>query len=131
MCEIVCGRWQMVNDLDTLSSQPEVQSMTRQEFKQKVIDMVKEKWIPRNREYVQNGLDKLRREMAALQDGSFRALIEDISVTVRENVGRSLELVDQLKNASEEDRKLIDERKASAADAAAAAATVLAVVGDR
>ena len=99
--------------------------MTRQEFKQKVVEMAKEKWIPRNQEYVQNGLDKLRHEMAALQDGSFRALIEDISVTVRDNMRRSLELVDQLKNASEEDRKLIDERKASAA----AAATV-AAVGD-
>jgi len=93
--------WQMVNDLDTLSSQPDVESLTRQEFKQKV---KWEKWVPRNKEYVQKGLDELRREMAALQDGSLRGVIEEISSTVRDNVKRSLELVDQLKNASGEEK---------------------------
>ena len=97
--------WQMVNDLDTLSSQPDVESLTRQEFKQKVLEMVTEKWVPRNKEYVQKGLDDLRREMAALQDGSLRGVIDNISSIVRDNVKRSLELLEQLKNASEEEKK--------------------------
>ena len=111
--EVFHQKWQMINDLDTFSSQPDVESMTRKEFKQKVVEMVKEKWVPRNKEYVQNGLDNMRREMATLHDVSLRGLIDEISDTVRDNMKVSLELVDQLKNAAEEEIKLRGEGKAA------------------
>jgi len=57
-------RWQMVNDLETRGSQSDIASMSRKEFKQKVIDMMKKKWVPRNKEYLQNCLQSLQREMA-------------------------------------------------------------------
>ena len=91
-------RWQMANDLETLGSPSDIASMSRKEFKQKVIDMVKEKWMPRNKEYLQNCLQSLQRQMAAQCESSVRSLIEDVIAAIRHNMDRSLELVDQLKN---------------------------------
>ena len=97
-------KWQMVNDLDTLSKQPDVASLSRKEFKQKVIEMVKEKWVPRNREHLQTCWQSLQLEMAAQCKNSVRSLIEDVIAAIRHNMDRSLELVDQLKTMSEEQK---------------------------
>jgi len=114
-------RWQMVNDLDTLSSQPDVETMTRQEFKRKVVEMVQEKWMPRNVEYVENGVHDVRREMATLFENTLRGLVDDIAATVRCNTERSLKLADEFQNACQEEIKLWNEIQTATATAAVTA----------
>ena len=120
--DVLHHRWQMVNDLDTLSSQPDVESMTRQQFKRKVVEMVQDKWVPRYQEYVQNGVQALRQEMANACDGNLSSLIEEIGSTVRCNMKMSLKLVDELQNAVEEQRNLREKWKTAATDREVAAA---------
>ena len=120
--DVLHHRWQMVNDLDTLSSQPDVESMTRQQFKRKVVEMVQDKWVPRYQEYVQNGVQALRQEMANACDGNLSSLIEEIGTTVRCNMKMSLKLVDELQNAVEEQRNLREKWKTAATDREVAAA---------
>lgn len=106
--EVFHHTWQMVNDLDTLTSQADVETMTRQDFKQKVVEMVKQKWVPRNKEYVEKGVHSARGEMKTLCDGRLRSLIEEISDTVRNNMKSSLKIAYTLQNACKEDTKLRD-----------------------
>ena len=101
--------WQMVEDLDLLTSQPDVGSMTSKEFKKKVVDMVQKKWVPRNNEYVEKGLHELRGEMATQCEAGLRSFMEEISTTIQGNMSKSLKLVDELQNAHTEERKLRDE----------------------
>jgi len=91
-------RWQMVNDMDTLSSQADVATMSRKDFKQKVVEMVTEKWLPRNKDYVTEGLLKLQREMSSQYESHVAGVLEELRSS-RRAVDTSLQIVEELQNA--------------------------------
>jgi len=104
--ELFQQNWLMVNDLDTLSKQPDVESLSRQEFKQKVVEMAREKWVPRNLEYVENRVEDLRSEMKTVCDNCLSRLVKNMSEVIKYNMTKSMKLVDELQNACEEERKM-------------------------
>jgi len=112
--DVLHHTWQMVNDMNTFCSQPDMESATRNEFKQKIVEMVRGKWVPRNKEYVENRLQKLGREMARDYGDSFCSLIQEFGAATRDDVQKSLKLASELKNLSKEEKNLTDECKAAA-----------------
>lgn len=102
--EVFHHTWQMVSDLEELCKRSEVKSVSRKEFQQKVVEMVRETWVPRSNEYVQSGLQRVQKEMTSHYQTGFHELIQQVGVATQQDLQKSTELVDELKNSIEKGR---------------------------